>query len=87
MTPQQAQMLQEVYDWVQARKQQQIAYPLDEASEQTINEKSSIRPLQVGSASLTQSYTVVTGAITGPKAYAGTEIIIINGRNREIPFL
>jgi spore coat protein U-like protein len=85
MTPQEKQMLQEIYEWMQEKKKQQISYPLDDAS------RNALGVLSVtgnGASALTQVYTDSnTDTHTGPKAYADTLIVVFEGAQYEIPYL
>lgn len=89
MSPEQLAKLNEIFEWMQQKKVQQIGYPLDDASKAVLPQQS-VQPEGSGATPLTQSYSVSGGAggsITGPKAYIGTLILQINGTNYEIPFL
>lgn len=85
MTPQQEQKLNEVYEWVQQRKRQQIVLPLDDPSRTIIG---GFQDEGAGSTSLTQQYTDSRGDThTGPKAYAGTRLWLADGTRYEVPYL
>ena len=86
MTPQERQMLRELYTWMQARKRQQISLPLDPASK---NLFAGIRDGGLGSHLLTQSISLsgVAENINVPASYAGTLFIVSDGSTYEIPFL
>lgn len=79
-------MLLEVYQWMKLRQKQLIPYPLDPESLANLSRLTLIGE-GAGSTSLTQSYPVVggTGAITGPKAFAGSIIIDSSGSHYEVP--
>lgn len=87
MNPQQLQQFNEMYAWFQQRKQQQLSYPVDDASRNALG-----TPLidGLGSISLTQVYNVSGGAggtVTAPKAYSDTFILVSGGVQYEVPFL
>jgi hypothetical protein len=86
MTPEQQAMLEELYQWMTQRKEHQIVYPLDDDSKVAIGAVSSIK---VGSKALTQSITIGAGGGSAnvPAAYFGTIIVLVNGKQREIPYL
>lgn len=78
--------LDELYEWMQARKEQQISYPLDDISMQIL--VSSVIGLGAGSTALTQTYTDSRGdTVIAPKAYAGSRIIKINGTKYEFGYI
>lgn len=85
MTPEEKQMLTELYEWMQQRKVQQLSYPVDDAS------RGAMRALTASSgtsSALTQEYTDNGGdKVIAPKAYAGTTFVSVDGVIREIPYL
>lgn len=89
MTEEEKTMLNEVYDWVQKRKIQQIAYPIDDASLSTILERIGIlTSTGTSTSTLTQVYTDSgTDTVTAPKAYSGRLKIIVNGVEYQVPYL
>lgn len=83
MTPAQQ---RELWDWYQARRVQQLSYPVDEATKAAIEAATDAGP---GSTGLTQSIGL-TGdpqSITVPRGYMGTRIIKLGGADFEIPYL
>lgn len=89
MTPDQERKLNELYEWMQARKAQLVDYPLDPVS-QAILEIPDIVNQREGATSLTQPYSVSGGAggsITGPKAYLDTLLLRIDGDVYEFPYV
>jgi len=89
MTPEEKTMLQEVFNYIQERKRQQISFPLDEASRNTVFDGSLIGDdLGNGSTALTQVYTDSNSDThTGPKAYTDTRLIKIGTVTIEVPYL
>lgn len=89
MTPQQEQKLNEIYDWMLQKKQQQVSYPIDDASLQTILERlTTLTTSGTSATSLTQVYTdSATNTHTGPKAYAGRLLIVSGSTTYEVPYL
>lgn len=86
MSPEERRMLVELYQWMQARKGQQIAYPLDEASRNSLGV---VTDRGAGSAPLTQSITVGAGggSFSVPAAFQGTLIYESEGVRHIIPHL
>lgn len=82
-TPEQ---LQELWEWYQARKVQQLSLPVDDASRNALGAAVGVGP---GSTATSQSVNISTTpmSISVPAAYAGTEILVINGVQREIPYI
>lgn len=76
----------EMYEWFQARKVQQLSYPVDEASKNAI---SAVQKFGVGSSDLTDTVIVGPGGATFdvPKAYAGSIVVSVDGENYEIGYL
>lgn len=81
MTPEQEAKLNEIYEWMQERKRQQLTYPLDDVSLAAILERlATITVTGTSTATLTQTYTDSgTDTHTGPKAYNGRLIVVANG--------
>jgi hypothetical protein len=89
MTPEQSQKLDELYEWMQERKRQQISYPIDDVSLIAITDRLvSLLFNGTTGGSLTQAY-VDSGAdtVTAPKAYAGRLKILANGTEYQVPYL
>lgn len=85
MTPEQQNMLEEVFNWMQQKKVQQISFPLDDASRNASGFASRVGQ---GSTTKTQTYTDSNGdTLTGPKAYLGTVIFLADGTQYEIPYI
>lgn len=86
MTPEQQAQLQQIFEWMQIRQHQQIGYPLDEASRNSLGVGTARGP---GSTALTQNITIGAGGGSAavPKAYAGTLIIEFEGVRYEVPYL
>lgn len=78
------QQVAELYAWMQQRKEHQIVSPLDDDSRAAIGAVSGTKP---GSKTLTQVVGTAGATATVPAAYAGSEIVIIRGKQREIPYL
>lgn len=74
----------ELRAWRQLREQQQISYPLDDASRNTIGAVSGAGP---GSSTLTQTINTAGATASVPAAYAGSIIIAVEGGQYEIPYL
>lgn len=88
MSPEYQRKIDELYEDLQRRKLQQIAFPLDEASKESIG----IYPFRAGTTALTQALNGTdsrgdTFSVTVPKAYTGSEIISVNGKLREFPYI
>lgn len=77
-------MLKELYEWMLERKKQALPYPVDDVSKNALGV-----PIGKGAGShaLTQSINTAGATANVPAAYAGTELIDINGTTREIPYL
>lgn len=77
--------------WKASRENQQISYPIDDASLNTIAERldTGISPKGNGSSTLTQSVNVPSTPtnITVPKGYVDTIILEIGGIGYEIPYI
>lgn len=85
MTPELEQMVRELYAWMQERKRQQISYPLDEASRNSLG-----APVYrgAGAATLTQVAVDSNGdTVTVPAAYARSLILEVDGAQFEVPSL
>lgn len=78
--------LQELLEWKASRERQQISFPLDLASKNSLGVPTSVG---AGSSSLTQSVAVSSTPtnIDVPAAYAGSIIISIEGVSYEIPYI
>lgn len=92
MTPQERQMLQEIYQWMQQKKVQQISQPLDDSSRNIINGTLNSVSFSIDdlTTAKTQVYNVAGGAggtVTAPKAYAGYEVLLINNIPRKVPYI
>jgi len=86
MTPEQARKLDELYEWMQQKKIQQIDHPLDDASRNVLG---AVTDEGTGSTALTDSINLTGNVqtITVPKAYADTQIIKIGSTRMEIPVI
>lgn len=86
MTPEQSRQLQEVYEWMQQRKFQQLSYPVDNASRDALRAVVGNGP---GTTPLLQSISLSGNAqsINVPAAYQKTVVIIVDGAQYEIPSL
>ena len=82
-TPEQ---LQEMWEWYQARKEQQLAYPVDEASKNALGAGVLLGP---GSTARTQNIVIGSGGGSAavPAAYAGTLLVVFEGARYEIPYI
>lgn len=80
------QQLAEMYAWYQARIVQQISNPLDDPSRNLLQVPTFIA---AGSATLTQSVSVPSTPtnITVPAAFSGTVLLLLDGTQREVPYL
>lgn len=76
----------ELHAWMQQKRQQQISYPLDEASKTSMGVPSKFGS---GSKTLTQSITIPNGGGSAnvPAAYSGSIVLLIEGGQYEIPYL
>lgn len=86
MTPEQEAKLNDVYEWVQQKKNQQISYPLDLASKSALGAPVDGGP---GSGATTQSINLTGSAqsINVPAAYTGYRILEIDGALYKIPYI
>lgn len=90
MTPEIAQLqaqVAELLEWKRQRETQQLSFPVDDASR---NALSVVTGNGLGSTALTQTYNVIGGgggAITGPKAYTDTIILLVDGGQYEVPIV
>lgn len=85
MNPEQLQKFNEMYSWFQERKQQQLSYPVDDASKNALGAGV---VTGLGSTALTQVYVDSNSdTVTAPKEYAGTVVIVANGVQYEVPYL
>lgn len=86
MTPDERQMLNELYIWMKERKVQQLALPVDDASRAALGAVTGKGP---GSTTKTQSVAVSSTPtnITVPAAYVQTVVVEIDGTQYEIPSL
>ena len=86
MTPDYQSKIDELYAWMLERKKQQISMPLDLASQNLI--AGNVSDVGAGSTTLTQTYTDSHGdTVTAPRHFTGTEILKVNGVNREFPYI
>lgn len=86
MTPEERQMLTEIYGWMQERRQQQLSYPVDLASKAALG---AVVKVGTGAHALTQSISVGAGGGTFnvPAAFTGTFAATVEGQQLEIPYL
>jgi hypothetical protein len=84
MKPEDYARFEEMYAWFLERKVQQISYPLDEASRNTLGTVTTDGP---GGSSLTQSIVTSGPTATVPAAYVGTIIIDSEGAKYEVPYI
>lgn len=84
MTPEERNMLNEVYQWIQDRKTIQITTPLDDVSKANLGTMTYISP---GSTTKTQSVAVSSTPtnITVPAAYVKTVVVTLDGVQYEFP--
>lgn len=90
MTPQEKQMLSEIYNWMKARQVQQLSYPVEDATLHALRERLPyLEWYATGATAQTQSLNLTGNVqvIDVPAAYTGTEVVIINGNRREIPYI
>lgn len=91
MTPEQERKLNEVYDWVQAHKENPLGYPVPDLALNAIIERlKTITLSSTSTSTLTQTYNVEGGgggSITGPKAYEKRLIVTADGVTYHIPTL
>lgn len=83
MTPT-SEQLKEMWEWYQARKVQQISYPLDDASKASLGVPTSEGP---GSTTKTQVINTSGATATVPAAYVQTVLVRIDGTQYEFPSL
>ncbi len=73
-------------EWKKAREIQQLTNPVDAASINSLG-----AAVSVGPGSIAKIQSIVVGStpatISVPAAYIGTEILLINGALREIPYI
>lgn len=83
MTPEQEQKLNELYEWMQERKRQQIAFPLDLASKATIG---ALTGSGTGSAGDTDTINLTGEAesIQVPANPSGTLVVEFEGGQYEL---
>jgi len=86
MTPEERNMLNELYQWMKDRDKTQITNPLDDVSKSNLGALIYVSP---GSTTKTQSVAVSStpSNITVPAAYAKTVVVTLNGVQYEIPSL
>ena len=84
MTPEERQMLLELYAWMQARQRQQLSFPVDEASRFALGVPTD---RGVGAGSTTQTVNVPSGGgnITVPSTPSGFRILETDGGRFLIP--
>ena len=82
MTPEEKTQLNQVFEWMQQRKVQQLSYPVDDASRNSLG---AAIVTGAGTTALTQTLASTPGAV--PKAYARTFILVSNGMQYEVPSL
>lgn len=90
MTDLEKQMLIELYQWMQERKKQQIAYPIDDVSISVIAERTrTVTTNGTGSTALTDSINLTGNAqtINVPKAYTDTILLVSQGVTYEVPYV
>jgi len=87
-TPEQ---LKEMWEWYQARKVQQLSYPVDDASRNALGVVTRVGPGPTSDLTDTISITIGPGGGSDtadvPKAYAGSVLLNIDGANYEVPYL
>jgi hypothetical protein len=84
------QQVRDLLAWISERNFQQIRYPLDEASRNTLAEEfTQVEDLGDGSTPLTQTINLSGNAetITVPRAYADTVLLKVGDTTYEIPYL
>lgn len=75
----------ELMEWRASKEQQQISYPLDDASKYG---SKGLFKVANGVKTLTQVVTDSRGdTVTVPAAYTGTKLVVIEGEQVEIPYL
>jgi len=84
MKPEDYARFEEMYAWFLARQEQQISFPLDEASKNSLGVVTNGGP---GGSSLTQSVVTSGPTATVPAAYQGTIIIESEGEKYEVPYI
>lgn len=80
------QQVDELLEWKRARQRQQISYPIDQASQNTLG---AAIGNGLGTHALTQNINLTGNpqTITPPAAYGGTIFLVISGETYEVPFL
>jgi hypothetical protein len=78
------QQVSELLAWKAERERQALPFDLDDASKAAIG---AARKDGNGSTSLTQTYSVGGGAITGPKAYVSSRILDLGDERVEVPII
>jgi len=80
------QQIQEMWDWYQARKTQQLSYPVDDVSKAALGV---VVGKGTGGSAVTrsQSITSTPTSITVPVNPSGTILIEVEGALYEIPYL
>lgn len=84
MTPEEKQMLNELYQRMQERKVQQLALPVDDASRNALGAAISTG---TGSSAKTQVIDTSGASAIVPAAYVQTFILVVNGVQYEVPSL
>ncbi len=86
MTPDERQMLTDLYQWMKEKKIQQLSLPVDDASRAALGAVTGRGP---GSTTKTQTVAVSStpSNITVPAAYVKTVVVEIDGTQYEIPSL
>lgn len=92
MSPEQFEQFQEMihkvdelYEFMMQKKEQQISLPLDDASRNILG---GVAYDGGGSTTKTQIYTDSNSDThTGPKAYAGTILLLVDGVRYEVPYI
>lgn len=79
-------MLQELYEWMQQRKTQQLSFPVDDASKNALGV---VLGNGAGSGATTQSVAVSSTPtnINVPAAYTGYINIVVDGGQYKIPYI
>lgn len=86
MTPEQLKMLEDLWQWMQERKTQQLFLPVDDAS------RAALRALMsggLGNSAVTESLVVGAGGgtFTVAKKPSGSLFVEVDGQLFEIPYL
>lgn len=82
--------IQAIRGEIARKKLQQIDYPIDDISLRTIEDRlTALTWRNAGTTLKTQDINLTGNAqtITVPAAYTGTEVVLINGTQREIPYI